>query len=48
MELAKGYEKLGDATGGPLLPGDRGIVVELQRGPNGETYVLSKKVLCQP
>ena len=36
VELVNGYEKYGDASGGPLQPGDRGTVVELQRGPNGE------------
>ena len=36
VELVTGYEKYGDASGGPLQPGDRGTVVELQRGPNGE------------
>jgi len=39
VELVQGYEKYGDAAGGPLQPGDRGVVVELQRGPNGEKYV---------
>jgi hypothetical protein len=36
VELTSGYEKFGDAAGGPLLPGDRGVVVDLQRAPNGE------------
>lgn len=36
VELVDGYEKYGDATGGPLQPGDRGTVVELQCGANGE------------
>ena len=36
VELVDGYDKYGDASGGPLQPGDRGTVVELQRGPNGE------------
>lgn len=39
VELVQGYEKFGDATGGPLHPGDRGVVVETQLGPNGERYV---------
>lgn len=36
VELVEGYERYGDATSGPLQVGDRGVVVELQRGPNGE------------
>jgi hypothetical protein len=36
VELIEGYEKFADALGGPLQPGDRGIVVELQVDPNGE------------
>lgn len=36
VELVEGYDKYGDASGGPLQLGDRGTVVELQRGPNGE------------
>jgi hypothetical protein len=36
VELVQGYEKFGDATGGPLHLGDRGVVVETQIGPNGE------------
>ena len=36
VELVDGYERYGDAASGPLLIGDRGVVVELQRGPNGE------------
>jgi hypothetical protein len=39
VELVEGYEKFGDALGGPLRPGDRGTVVELQNGPTGERYV---------
>jgi hypothetical protein len=49
VELVNGYDKYGDASGGPLQPGDRGTVVELQRGPNGERYVtwsLKKASLC--
>lgn len=36
VELVDGYDKFGDASGGPLQPGDRGVVVEVQSGPNGE------------
>jgi len=36
VELVDGYEKYGDASGGPLQPGDRGTVVELQQGPSDE------------
>ncbi|KAL7561760.1 hypothetical protein ACA910_013300 [Epithemia clementina (nom. ined.)] len=36
VELVEGYEKYEDASGGPLKPGDRGTVVEVQNGPNGE------------
>ena len=36
VQLVEGYEKFGDAAGGPLRPGDRGVVVELQGSPNGE------------
>jgi hypothetical protein len=36
VELVESYEKYGDSSGGPLQPGDRGTVVELQQGPNGE------------
>lgn len=35
----EGHEKFGDAVKGPLHKGDRGTVVELQRGPGGERYV---------
>jgi hypothetical protein len=41
VELVEGFERYGDALGGPLQAGDRGVVVELQRGPNGEKYVAS-------
>lgn len=30
VELVNNYERFGDATNGPLLPGDRGTVIELQ------------------
>ena len=36
VELVDGYEKYEDASGGPLKHGDRGTVVEVQTGPNGE------------
>jgi hypothetical protein len=39
VELAEGYDRYGDAVCGPLQVGDRGIVVEVQKGPNGEKYV---------
>jgi hypothetical protein len=39
VELAEGFEKYGESIGGPLQVGDRGVVVEAQRGPNGEKYV---------
>ena len=40
VELVDGFEKYDDASGGPLRAGDRGTIVELQVGPNGERYVL--------
>jgi hypothetical protein len=39
VELVEGYERFGDAINGPLVPGERGIIVELQQGPEGERYV---------
>lgn len=39
VELVEGYERYGDASNGPLHPGDRGTVVEVLDGPNGERYV---------
>jgi hypothetical protein len=36
VQLTTAYEKYGDAAGGPLRPGDRGVVVELQGPPNAE------------
>jgi hypothetical protein len=36
VELVEGYEKYGDASRGPMVPGDRGQVVEVQQGSNGE------------
>lgn len=43
VELVEGYERFGDASSGPLQVGDRGVVVELQRGPNGERWVAACK-----
>lgn len=37
VELVGGYERFGDAANGPLLPGERGTIIELQKGPSGET-----------
>ena len=39
VELVEGYERFGDAVNGPLVPGERGLIVELQQGPEGERYV---------
>ena len=39
VELVEGYERFGDAINGPLVPGERGVIVELQQGPEGERYV---------
>ena len=36
VELVEGYERFGDAANGPLHPGERGVVIDLQEGPNGE------------
>jgi hypothetical protein len=41
----EGFERYGDASSGPLQVGDRGIVVDLQRGPNGEKYVMVYLIL---
>jgi hypothetical protein len=38
VELVHGYEKFGDAAGGPLNPGERGVVVETQDSINGDRY----------
>ena len=43
VELVEGYERFGDASSGPLQVGDRGVVVEMQRGPNGERWVAACK-----
>ena len=40
VELVDGFERYGDASSGPLQVGDRGIVVEVQQGLNGEKYGL--------
>jgi hypothetical protein len=40
VELVEGYERFGDAVNGPLTPGERGIIVEFQLGPEGERYVF--------
>ena len=45
MELIEGYERFGDATSGPLLPGDRGTIIEMQYGPSGERYENSMPIL---
>src|SRR6478672_7964130 len=37
VELVEGYDKLGDAAGGPLALSERGLVVEIQNGADGET-----------
>jgi hypothetical protein len=34
----EGYERFGDASSGPLLPGDRGTIIEMQNGSSGEKY----------
>ena len=36
--MVEGYERYGDASDGPMQPGDRGTVVEIQEGPSGERY----------
>lgn len=36
VELVEGYENYGDASRGPMVTGDRGQVVEVQQGSNGE------------
>jgi hypothetical protein len=38
VELVDGYERFGDAANGPLQPGERGAVFDVQEGPNGERY----------
>jgi hypothetical protein len=39
VELIEGYDKYGDALGGPLQPRERGVVVDVQNGSKGERYV---------
>ena len=39
VELVEGFDRYGDASSGPLQLGDRGIVVDVQKGANGEMYV---------
>ena len=36
VELVDSYTKFGDATCGPLQPGDRGMVIELKKGSSDE------------
>jgi len=36
VEVSEGYERYGDAASGPLRPGYRGTVMEVQRGPRGD------------
>lgn len=38
VELVRNYERFGDAASGPLLPGDRGTIIEFQ-GIEGSRYV---------
>jgi hypothetical protein len=46
VELVEGFDRFDDASSGPLQVGDRGVVVDVQRGPNGEKYVLHDR--CCP
>jgi hypothetical protein len=39
VEIADGSNRYGDASNGPLKPGDLGTVIELQRGARGDRYV---------
>lgn len=41
VQLVDGYEKYGDAAGGPLRPGDRGVVVELQGSPSARWVLIT-------
>jgi hypothetical protein len=41
VELVVGYERFGDAASGPLLPGNRGTIIELQ-GAQGLRYVTDR------
>eukprot|EP00521_Asterionellopsis_glacialis_P007185 CAMPEP_0195289262 /NCGR_PEP_ID=MMETSP0707-20130614/5611_1 /TAXON_ID=33640 /ORGANISM="Asterionellopsis glacialis, Strain CCMP134" /LENGTH=3115 /DNA_ID=CAMNT_0040349249 /DNA_START=115 /DNA_END=9462 /DNA_ORIENTATION=+ len=40
VELVESYERFGDAPSGPLHPGDRGKVVEIQQGQRGEQHSI--------
>jgi hypothetical protein len=40
VELVDSYTKYGDASGGPLQPGDRGTVIEVKRGPGVEIQAV--------
>jgi hypothetical protein len=44
VELVDGYERFGDAANGPLLPGDRGSVIELQKASSDEMYVFCRTI----
>lgn len=44
VELVLGYERFGDAVSGPLLPGNRGTIIELQ-GAQGLRYVTCRASL---
>jgi hypothetical protein len=44
VELVEGYERFGDAANGPLLPGDRGSVIELQKVASDEMYVICSTI----
>ena len=37
VELVDSYTKYGDASGGPLQPGDRGAVIQVKKGQGVET-----------
>ena len=36
VELVDGYERFGDAANGPLHPGERGTVIDVQESQSGE------------
>jgi hypothetical protein len=42
VELIEGYERFGDASNGPLHPGERGTVIDLQEGPSGDRYAPNR------
>jgi hypothetical protein len=48
VELVEGYERFGDAANGPLLPGDRGTVIELQTASSDEMYVHCGTICSTP